>query len=546
MVKARKPRTPARRIDSDDEPSDGNVPSLQPPHERMSKEKQKFFRFSAFNLVKRRRRESSSEWEGWGEGAGGGRWRGVRVTRVQRLELCMERRPELPSPPSAASPACRASSPSSASCSPSPARRALTDGEESSSSSSRPAPLLHLTPATITPAHISSVFERLAADPVPGAAWGFAAEAQKLQLAEHPIARSPAPEPVAPVPAAPVRRTARARSRGGERLLTTLFDGLSEFYSVRSKSRGRARVAQESPPRDREVLKETRSTFRRYQATLRRDSVAPRETSLARERSPSRPRERALSRPRARRPSRYRDLSPDTSHERTPERSHVRARSRARSRSSVRRGRPAAGVSRSPSPSTVPAVKARVSASALVVLAAAERRCGGAASERKLARGVALAGRGAGGASPAEGKQGRRGGSARVSPRRPPRPARRTGLGGVHTGHFRPRQDRAPVGRAADVYYCFMLCLPVSTAERVFTEGKRLPAGVTDADAELFKEAREEAGGAEPDPQLVPAAPLTSATSAPVAPPRCPSAIEFGQWEIDTWYSSPFPQEYAR
>lgn len=27
---------------------------------------------------------------------------------------------------------------------------------------------------------------------------------------------------------------------------------------------------------------------------------------------------------------------------------------------------------------------------------------------------------------------------------------------------------------------------------------------------------------------------------------RCPSAIEFGQWHIETWYSSPFPQEYAR
>nr|CAI5860554.1 unnamed protein product [Callosobruchus analis] len=27
---------------------------------------------------------------------------------------------------------------------------------------------------------------------------------------------------------------------------------------------------------------------------------------------------------------------------------------------------------------------------------------------------------------------------------------------------------------------------------------------------------------------------------------RCPAAIEFGKYEIDTWYSSPFPQEYAR
>ena len=29
-------------------------------------------------------------------------------------------------------------------------------------------------------------------------------------------------------------------------------------------------------------------------------------------------------------------------------------------------------------------------------------------------------------------------------------------------------------------------------------------------------------------------------------PPRCPASIEFGQYLIQTWYSSPFPQEYAR
>ncbi|XP_045523272.1 histone acetyltransferase KAT6B isoform X2 [Pieris brassicae] len=61
-------------------------------------------------------------------------------------------------------------------------------------------------------------------------------------------------------------------------------------------------------------------------------------------------------------------------------------------------------------------------------------------------------------------------------------------------------------------------------------EGKRLPPGVTEADAEVFSAARA-AGGA--DGEGSPAA-------------RCPSAIEFGQWEIETWYSSPFPQEYAR
>lgn len=27
---------------------------------------------------------------------------------------------------------------------------------------------------------------------------------------------------------------------------------------------------------------------------------------------------------------------------------------------------------------------------------------------------------------------------------------------------------------------------------------------------------------------------------------RYPSVIEFGKYEIQTWYSSPYPQEYAR
>lgn len=30
------------------------------------------------------------------------------------------------------------------------------------------------------------------------------------------------------------------------------------------------------------------------------------------------------------------------------------------------------------------------------------------------------------------------------------------------------------------------------------------------------------------------------------APMKCPRAIEFGKYEIQTWYSSPYPQEYAR
>ena len=100
----------------------------------------------------------------------------------------------------------------------------------------------------------------------------------------------------------------------------------------------------------------------------------------------------------------------------------------------------------------------------------------------------------------------------------------------------------------------------------IIAEGKRLPAGVTESDAELFNAALSAAGGAPlgpappvpppappADPPATPAAvpalpapPAPHTPAAPHAPARCPSAIEFGQWEIDTWYSSPFPQEYAR
>lgn len=89
---------------------------------------------------------------------------------------------------------------------------------------------------------------------------------------------------------------------------------------------------------------------------------------------------------------------------------------------------------------------------------------------------------------------------------------------------------------------------------RSVADAKRLPPGVTEADAELFNQARVASGALDELPAALapPAAPsAASASSAtPLLPPslpaRCPSAIEFGQWEIETWYSSPFPQEYAR
>ncbi|XP_063365703.1 uncharacterized protein LOC134654184 isoform X1 [Cydia amplana] len=359
--RTKKART--RRAASDSEPSDGNDPA--PLDQIMSKEKQKFFRFSAFNLVKRRR--DSSDWEGWDRA----RFNGVRVTRVQRLELRLERRRRQPSTDSDSSP-------------PSPPRE-------------------HFSPPLRSPVHTPTIFERLASDPCKGA-WGFAAEAQKQRQIEEPVIKrrseSPRKQKLEP------RRIARRRSRCGERLLTTLFDGLSEFYSVRTESRSQSRhrgrprreksvrreSLTESRETERQVLKETRSTFRKHLETLKR------------ERSPSAP--------------------PDYMKEEC---------------------------------------NSILSASSLVRLAAAKRHARD--DSEKLYRALA--------------------------------------------------EDRAPASNQ--------------------TESKKLPPGVTAGDASLFTAALAAVAAPEPAPQ-----------PAPAAPPRCPSAIEFGQWEIDTWYSSPFPQEYAR
>ncbi|XP_065165530.1 histone acetyltransferase KAT6A isoform X2 [Atheta coriaria] len=69
-----------------------------------------------------------------------------------------------------------------------------------------------------------------------------------------------------------------------------------------------------------------------------------------------------------------------------------------------------------------------------------------------------------------------------------------------------------------------------------------LPPGVTQKDVELFKETRERAN----QTTAVSDGLLISPSHAMVVQGRNPAAIEFGKYEIDTWYSSPFPQEYAR
>ena len=64
----------------------------------------------------------------------------------------------------------------------------------------------------------------------------------------------------------------------------------------------------------------------------------------------------------------------------------------------------------------------------------------------------------------------------------------------------------------------------------------QLPPGVTESDLELFKKAQERALASM-------ATSINGKTLDPTT--RSPPMIEFGRYEIKTWYSSPYPQEYA-
>lgn len=94
---------------------------------------------------------------------------------------------------------------------------------------------------------------------------------------------------------------------------------------------------------------------------------------------------------------------------------------------------------------------------------------------------------------------------------------------------------------------------------RLSTEKQPLAPGVTQKDVDLYREIRERAAVAvisgshtnsavgTPARGSHQAHSMISPTSAAMAAQeRCPAAIEFGPWDIETWYSSPFPQEYAR
>ncbi|XP_052068323.1 histone acetyltransferase KAT6B-like isoform X3 [Mytilus californianus] len=81
---------------------------------------------------------------------------------------------------------------------------------------------------------------------------------------------------------------------------------------------------------------------------------------------------------------------------------------------------------------------------------------------------------------------------------------------------------------------------------------RELPPNVTDTDKDLFKQAQEKAqevlkqftfdlqdASKNCSPMLEECSPTPSQS-------RFPPCIEFGKYEIQTWYSSPYPQEYAR
>ncbi|KAK5641459.1 hypothetical protein RI129_010006 [Pyrocoelia pectoralis] len=80
-----------------------------------------------------------------------------------------------------------------------------------------------------------------------------------------------------------------------------------------------------------------------------------------------------------------------------------------------------------------------------------------------------------------------------------------------------------------------------------------LPPGVTSKDVDVFRDTRDRANSTTAtitvplsNTENVTAGIFTSPSQAMAAQARCPAAIEFGMYDIQTWYSSPFPQEYAR
>ncbi|KAK3090335.1 hypothetical protein FSP39_011013 [Pinctada imbricata] len=92
---------------------------------------------------------------------------------------------------------------------------------------------------------------------------------------------------------------------------------------------------------------------------------------------------------------------------------------------------------------------------------------------------------------------------------------------------------------------------PRTIDESIQDDPNALPPGVTEDDVEMFKEAQDRATEAlkELEFELQDAARSRGDSTEVVTAAstgRFPPSIEFGKYEIQTWYSSPYPQEYAK
>jgi len=75
------------------------------------------------------------------------------------------------------------------------------------------------------------------------------------------------------------------------------------------------------------------------------------------------------------------------------------------------------------------------------------------------------------------------------------------------------------------------------------TENQHLPPGVNQLDIELYQEVLQKA--VVKVSNNLTEVPLEKSHSQ-IHTGQSPKSIEIGKWNIETWYSSPFPQEYAR
>nr|XP_045599279.1 uncharacterized protein LOC123758727 isoform X7 [Procambarus clarkii] len=88
-----------------------------------------------------------------------------------------------------------------------------------------------------------------------------------------------------------------------------------------------------------------------------------------------------------------------------------------------------------------------------------------------------------------------------------------------------------------------VLLSPPTVENKVIVEKiqrNSLPPGVTERDLDMFKKAQERAA------QEMEKNRTTVQERDPFNMSRCPASIDFGQYDIQTWYSAPYPQEYAR